>query len=310
MSKRIISFICVFFTGIFSYSNTFAQEIKAKVTVETSALAGIERNIFDDLEQKLTDLINNTKWTNLTFSPAERIQCDISITILSQENNEYNAEFIITAQRPVYNASYTTNILTFRDKKLNFQFEAFTPILYNPNQLDNNLTATIAFYVYLVLALDSDSFSELGGDKYSNQLLQIVNQAAVADTNWKGWTSSDGNKGRYALADALNDPAQRSFRKYWYIYHRKGLDELVGNLKRGIRNIIDNLNLLEATYKARPMSPLLMIFSESKLREFIEVIDGASQSDKKKAFETLNKLYPTEQDVLNQLKRESKNKSF
>lgn len=283
----------------------FAQELKSKVTINTDRIEGVDKNAFDDLAQKLTSLINDSKWTNYSYAPIERIQCDFAINILSAaESNKYEAELVVTAQRPVYNASYNTTLLIFRDKNLNFEYQPFEQIQYSSQApLENNLTASIVFYVYLVLTLDADSFSPLGGNIYRNELMQIVNKAASSQPNWKGWSSNDGNLSRYALAEALNDPSLDPFRQYWYLYHRKGLDELVGNLQRGRTNILDNLKMLDEAWKNRPMSPLFTIFSDTKLKELVEIAKDATASEKKAAFTILNKIYPTEGEILSQLKR-------
>lgn len=281
------------------------QEFKARITINTERLQGVEKSLFEDLERKLTELINDNRWTNYTYAPSERIVCEFALNLLSVENeHEYKGELFLTAQRPVYNASYMTTLLTFRDKDLTFQYQPFDPILYNPNSFESNLTATIVYYLYLILTLDSDSFSPLGGNLTKNELQQIVNRAAQSFPDDKSWGSMGGNHSRYAVADALNDPSQESFRKYWYTYHREGLDLLVDNIARGRTNILDKLSLLEETYEARSMTPLLMIFSEAKLKELVEVAKEASANEKKKAFDILNKLYPTERDTLNALKRD------
>lgn len=302
MIRHRILFVTLFFFAAFVMS--VAQEFKAKVSINTDQLQGVEKELFTELERKLTELINDNRWTNYNFSPAERIICDFAVNILSsEESNKYTAELLVTVQRPVYNASYTTTMLSFRDKNLNFEYQPFDQIVYNPNAFESNLTATIVYYLYFILTLDGDSFSPLGGNVAKNELMQIVNRAGQTNPDWKGWSSFDGTHSRYALAEALNDPAQESFRNYWYIYHRKGLDELVGNMQRGRTNMLENLTLLEETWKARSMSPLLMIFSQAKLKELIQVAEKASASEKKAAYDILNKLYPTEGDILNALKR-------
>lgn len=282
-----------------------AQEFKARVTINTNRLQGVDQNLFEDLAGKLTELINDNRWTNYTFSPSERIVCEVALNLLSVENeHEYKGELFITAQRPVYNASYMTTLITFRDKDLSFQYQPFDQIQYNPNAFESNLTATIVYYIYLVLTLDNDSFAPLGGNITRNELVQIVNRAGQSFPDDKSWSSRGGTHSRYALAEALNDPAQESFRKYWYTYHREGLDLLVENIARGRTNILDKLSLLEETHKVRSMSPLLMVFSESKLKELVEIAKEASSSEKKKALDILNKLYPTEHDTLSPLRRD------
>lgn len=280
-----------------------AQEFNANVKVNTEQLQGTDKSVFEELERKLTSLINDNTFTALSFSPMERIKCQIAINLTSmEESGKYKGELFITAQRPVYNASYTTTLLTFRDVDLSFTYQPYDQLVYNPNALDNNLTATVVYWLYVVLALDMDSFSPLGGSFACNRLRQLVNTAAqIPDT--KGWNAFDGTHSRYAMAEALNDPAQEPFRKYWYLYHRKGLDELVANVQRGRTTMLESLKMLEQVWQERNASPLLMVFSQSKLAELVSVAEKATSSEKENAHKILNKLYPTEGNTLSALKR-------
>lgn len=301
VSGMLLVLYCIIALTSFS---TSAQEFRAKISINTEHLQGIERDVFDQLEQKLGELVNNTHWTNYNFSPNERITCEFAINLLQKsDNNDFQGELFFTAQRPVYNASYSTTLVTFRDKGLSFHYEPFDQLVYNPTSFENNLTATIVYYLYFILTLDSDSFSPLGGNVTRNEMMQIVLKANQAFPDDNGWNSNGGNKSRYALAEALNDPAQEPFRQYWYNYHRQGLDQLVGNISRGRTNILEKLNLLEETNSSRPMSPLLNIFAEAKLKELVAVAEKASTTEKKKAFDILTKLFPTERDTLTPLRR-------
>lgn len=305
MPLRVLAHIAFIFGLLLSAFSLGAQEFRAKVTISTERLQGVEASVFEELERKLTELINDNRWTNYTYAPNERIQCEFAINLHSlDESNNYKGELFLTAQRPVYNASYMTTLLTFRDRELQFTYQPFDQLVYNPTTLESNLTATIVFYLYFILTLDSDSFAPLGGNVARNELQQLVNRAAQSFPDDQSWGAMGGTHSRYAIADALSDPAQEPFRNYWYIYHRQGLDLLVGNISRGRTNILDELVLLEKTYQARSMSPLLMIFSQAKLKELVQIAEEATTSQKSKAFEILNKLYPTERDTLKPLRRQ------
>lgn len=297
-------FLFFIFILVLSYIHRVkAQEFKARITINTEHLQGVEKSLFEDLQRKLTELINDNRWSNYNYSSNERIVCEFSLNLLSVENeNEYKGELFFTAQRPVYNASYMTSLITFRDKSISFKYQPFDQIIYNPNALESNLTTTIVYYLYLILTLDSDSFAPLGGNIMRNELMQIVNQASQIFPDDKSWSASSGSHSRYAIAEALNDPAQETFRKYWYSYHREGLDLLVDNIARGRTNIIEKLSSLEELYQARSLSPLWMIFAEAKLKELVEIAKEATSNEKKKAFDILLKIYPTERETLSILK--------
>lgn len=283
--------------------NIWAQEIRAKISINTSRLGNVEQAMFDETARQIADLINNTAWTQLTFSPAERIESDWAINLTEQEGDDkYKAELSLTAHRPVFDASYTSPLIVWRDKEVSFRLQPYETLLYSPNQIDNELVATIVFYVYFLITLDNDSFAELGGNVTRDNLQQLAREAAQAFPQSSGWQAHQSDYNRYAIADALADPAQEPFRKMWYLYHRRGLDELVANVQRGRTNMLTALPLLEETWQARSRSPLLILFSQTKLKELVQVAEKASDQEKTAAYKLLYKLYPTEGNVLDELK--------
>lgn len=284
--------------------HSLAQELKAKVSVNVDRLGSVDKTQFAELERQLTDMLNNTRWTNAVFTPAERIECSFAINLTSlQEERKYEGELYITAQRPVYNTSYQSPLIVYRDRDLNFEYQSFDAIEYNSNQITNNLVATVVFYAYFILALDFDSFSPLGGNIARNEMRQLVNSAGQANPDWKGWKAYENDYNRYAIAEALNDARQEPFRQFWYQYHRKGLDELVANIQRGRTSMLESLQLLEISWQANSLSPLLMIVSQAKLAELVKVAAQATSEEKQAAYKRLIKMFPTEGNTLDALKR-------
>lgn len=284
--------------------HSLAQELKAKVSVNVDRLGSVDKTQFAELERQLTDMLNNTRWTNAVFTPAERIECSFAINLTSlQEERKYEGELYITAQRPVYNTSYQSPLIVYRDRDLNFEYQSFDAIEYNSNQITNNLVATVVFYAYFILALDFDSFSPLGGNIARNEMRQLVNSAGQANPDWKGWKAYENDYNRYAIAEALNDARQEPFRQFWYQYHRKGLDELVANIQRGRTSMLESLQLLETSWQANSLSPLLMIVSQAKLAELVKVAAQATSEEKQAAYKRLIKMFPTEGNTLDALKR-------
>ena len=172
------------------------------------------------------------------------------------------------ARRPVYNSSYTTTLLNYRDTELSFDYTEFEPLEYTENTLNSNLIATVVFYIYTILGLDFDSFSPKGGTAFLEQAMQIVSLAQAQPT-WTGWKAFENDRNRHALATALTDNTSELFRDMWYNYHRKGLDEMAANPDRGRTTIIGLLPVLEQVKSARPTSPLLQMFADSKLDEVV-----------------------------------------
>lgn len=299
LSKGIILLLLLFipFRG-------WAQELKAKVTVNTDRLGTVDKQQFSELERQLSDMLNNTRWTNAVFSPNERIECNFALNLISvEEETKYQAELYVTAQRPVYNASYQSPLLVYRDRDVNFEYQSFDVIEYNSTQISSNLVASVVFYAYFILALDFDSFSLQGGNVARNEMRQLVNAAGQTNADWKGWKAFENDYNRYAIAEALNDPRQEPFRKFWYEYHRKGLDELVANVQRGRTSLLESLKDLELSWQNSSLSPLLMVVSQTKLQEIVQIAKEATSEEKQAAYKLLTRIYPTEGNVLDGLKR-------
>ncbi|MDY6147889.1 MAG: DUF4835 family protein [Porphyromonas sp.] len=296
-------FLLFFFLHSFFAFCGWTQELNARVSINVERLGTVDPQLFSDLERQLTDLINLNKWTSTSFSPVERIDCSFSLNLLTMsDNGECTAELYVTAQRPVYNSSYSTPLVTYRDQELNFVYHPGTSIEYNSNTLNDNLVATVVFYVYFVLAADFDSFSELGGDLIKGNMQQLVGLAQQKQ-DWKGWQPFENDYNRYAISEAYNNTSHTEFRKFWYLYHRRGLDELVGNVRRGYTNILEGLPLLEATWKVHSSSPLLRMFSQIKLDELSKISQEAPSDKKNEAYKILKKIFPTDESKFLDLKR-------
>lgn len=283
--------------------NAFSQELNAKVTINTQSLGPVDKEQFDELQKQLFDLLNNTRWTHTSFAPAERIDCNFTINLLSKkEPNKYTSELNVTATRPVFNSSYMTPLFIFRDRDVNFEYDQFARLEWNPQNMESNLLASVVFYVYAILTYDFDSFAELGGSPYASQMRQIV-AAAQSKQDWQGWEAYKSDLNRYALSEALNDKQLESVRKAWYLYHRKGLDDMVDNIARGRNNIVESVSLLEEAHKAKPMSVLYNIFATTKLDEMGKIMSKTSESEKQELGRRLIKIFPTESDKIDKLKR-------
>ncbi len=300
MGKTLFILLFVFLGICGSLS---AQELNARVTVNSDKIQGTNKQVYETLQKALTEFINTKKWTGATFAVNERIDCSFTI-ILNEvpEENSYKGEIQVQARRPVYNSSYTTTLLNFRDQQFDFEYVEFEPLEYSENSLNSNLTATIVFYVYTILGLDFDSFSLKGGVPYFQQAQQIVNMAQ-SESSWSGWKAFDSDRNKHALITALTDNTSDFFHELWYTYHRKGLDEMAANADRGRLTVISSLQGLKQIKEARPNSLLLQLFSDAKLDETVSIYSNASTQEKKEGYEMLKNLYPTEDARLSNLKQ-------
>lgn len=278
-----------------------AQELNARITVNGDKIANANKSVFTTLQNALTEFINNRKWTDATFAVNERIDCSMTIIVNEMEESSFKGEIQVQARRPVYNSSYTTTLLNFRDQQFDFEYMEGEPLEYQENMLTGNLTATVVFYIYIILGLDFDSFSPLGGTAYIQQAQQIVSLAQ--SQSWSGWKAFDSNRNRHAVATALQDNASEAFRNLWYTYHRKGLDEMAANPDRGRTTIIEALPALQEVKKARPTSVLLQMFSDAKLDEIVLIYLKATTQEKQSGYKLLQEIYPTETTRLEALQK-------
>ena len=278
-----------------------AQELNARITVNGDKIANANKSVFTTLQNALTEFINNRKWTEATFAVNERIDCSMTIIVNEMEESSFKGEIQVQARRPVYNSSYTTTLLNFRDQQFDFEYMEGEPLEYQENMLTGNLTATVVFYIYIILGLDFDSFSPLGGTAYIQQAQQIVSLAQ--SQSWSGWKAFDSNRNRHAVATALQDNASEAFRNLWYTYHRKGLDEMAANPDRGRTTIIEALPALQEVKKARPTSVLLQMFSDAKLDEIVLIYSKATTQEKQSGYKLLQEIYPTETTRLEALQK-------
>ncbi|MCC8134932.1 MAG: DUF4835 family protein [Tannerellaceae bacterium] len=296
---RHLFFISLAWT-LFSFAGE-AQEINARVTINGDKIQTTNANLFTTLQNALTEFINNRRWTDATFSVNERIDCTMTIILDEMNDNSFTGEIQVQARRPVYNSSYTTTLLNFRDRQLNFEYTEYEPLEYSDQTLYNNLTATVMFYIYVILGLDFDSFSLKGGSAYYQQAQQIVNMAQ-SQGSWSGWRAFDTNTNRHAVITALTDNTSDTFRTMWYTYHRRGLDEMAANPDRGRTTIIEVLPALEQVKSTRPSSVVLQMFSDAKLDEIVAIYSRANTQEKQAGYKMLSNLYPAETTRMESMK--------
>lgn len=286
----------------FGYS-AGAQELNARITINSDKIQGSSKQVFTTLQNALMEFVNNKKWTDATFSVNERIDCTMNITINERPTDDsFKAEILVQARRPVYNSSYATTLLNFRDTQLDFNYVEFEQLEYTENTLENNLTATIVFYIYIILGLDFDSFSPTGGNSFLQQAMQIVN-LAQSQPSWNGWKPFDSQRNRHALVTALTENAGTGFRNMWYTYHRKGLDEMAANADRGRTTVLSSLPALQELKSSRPTSVLLSVFSDAKLDELVAMYSKATMQEKQEGYKFLSEIYPAESTRLEPLKK-------
>lgn len=261
-----------------------------KVTINHSQIQGTDNDVFDNLQQTLEQFINERQWTALQFQENERIQCNLNITVskYTREDNKFECTALIQANRPVYNASYTTTLYNNRDASFDFEFAQFDQLNYNDQTVDNQLTALAAYYAYLIIGLDLDSFSPLGGTDVLQRCMQLVNNAQ--DLGYPGWKSFEDSRNRFAIINDYLDEQMKPFRQLQYDYYRKGLDEMANNAERGRTEISTALEAqLKKAHDNKPLSLLPQIWTDYKKDELVNIYKGkGTQKEKQAVYDLLN----------------------
>lgn len=296
LKKIILIFIISFFT-----LTGKAQELLCTVEVNTSAIEGTNKSVFEVLQEAISDYFNETKWTNTIFSPNERIECRFFLTVKSYDNDRIKGELQVQLSRPVYNSTYTTTLFNFKDTKIEFDYREGEPLIFNDNTWTNNLTGLLDFYAYLFLALDFDTFSPLGGQPYFDKAATIVQQAQSSGEI--GWRAFEDTKNRSAVLSAYTESNTSVLRDMLYQYHRKGLDEMVTSPDKGRASITESLEALKKVYDVSPMSVGLSIFRDSKLDELVNIYSKAPQTERDEVYDLLQPIYPTDRTRLEKIKK-------
>jgi hypothetical protein len=271
---------------------SFSQELQVKVNINHSQITGTDKSVFDNLQQTLEQFINERQWTDLQFQENERIQCNLNITVskFNRDENKFECTALIQANRPVYNASYTTTLYNNRDANFHFEFAQFDQLNYNDQTVDNQLTALVAYYAYLIIGLDLDSFSPLGGTDVLQRCMQLVNNAQ--DLGYPGWKSFEDSRNRFAIINDYLDEQMKPFRQLQYDYYRKGLDEMANNAERGRTEISTALEeQLKKAHENKPLSLLPQIWTDYKKDELVNIYKGkGTQKEKQTVYDLLSSI--------------------
>ncbi len=263
-----------------------------KVTINHSQISGTDKSVFDNLQQTLEQFINDRQWTELQFQENERIQCNLNLTVqkYNRDESQFECTALIQANRPVYNASYTTTLYNNRDANFHFQFAQFDQLNFTEQTIDNQLTALLAYYAYLIIGLDLDSFSPLGGTDVLQRCMQLVNNAQ--DLGYPGWKSFEDSRNRFAIINDYLDEQMKPFRQLQYDYYRKGLDEMANNAERGRTEISTALEeQLKKAHDNKPLSLLPQIWTDYKKDELVNIYKGkGTQKEKQAVYELLSSI--------------------
>ena len=281
-----------------------AQEINCKVTINSDQIEGSNKQVYETMKSAIEEYMNQNRWTNMTYAEHEKIECSMLLVVKAVDNNLYACEMTLQSRRPVYGTTYTTPLLNFVDRSFNFTYQEYDRIEWQQNTFTTNLTAMLAYYCYLIIGHDQDSFQRLGGTPYFQQCEEIVNMcqsASMEGTEQKGWLAFDSNRNRYALINNLLDEAFKKYRNYYYEYHRLGLDEMSGNVTNGRARIAEGMPVLKEAYRARPATYVINTFLDAKADELVDIFQKGKDEEKKAVYELLMDIDATRQTTYDRI---------
>ena len=294
---RIILFLLVLCTQV------RAQELEAKVNVNHQKINQSSTAVFDDLQQQLTEFINTRQWTNMQFRKNERIRCTFNIIVnkYNESDNSFECTLSVQSVRPVYNSAYTTTAFSIQDPSFNFRFQQYDKLEFRPDVIDNELTALIAYYAYLIIGIDNDTMSPLGGTDALTVAQSIVNNAQSFPS--KGWKAFDDSKNRYAIINDMLDSGMEPFRRMQYKYYREGLDIMAENADRGRAAITEAIGLLQKSHENKSLSSLPQVFTDIKADELVNIYKGkGTPAEKEKIVEILSNINASKNSSWRQMK--------
>ncbi|HOV84404.1 MAG TPA: DUF4835 family protein [Paludibacteraceae bacterium] len=280
----------ILFFSLFQFIS--AQELNCNININSDLIQGTNKSIFTTLQKSMYEFVNNRKWTEMTFTPEERIECTMNITVKKVEGDNFTAEILVQSRRPVYNSSYTTTLFNFKDNDFTFTYKEFDQLEWNPSVITSNLTAVLAYYAYIIIGYDMDSFSRLGGTSAFQAAENIVNMAQ--GINLSGWKAFESPRNRYALVSNLLDEAFKPFRNYFYEYHRLGLDMMVDNSANARAKIAEGLHVLRDVNRARPSAIVISTFLDAKTDELINIFSKGTEKEKMLVVEILSDVDPAQ----------------
>ena len=281
----------------------YAQELQVKVNINHSQIQGTDASVFENLQQAMEQFLNERTWTELQFQKNERIQATFNITVnkYQRDENRFECTALIQTNRPVYNSAYTSTLYNNRDANFNFDFQQFDQLNFVEENIDNQLTALLSYYAMLIIGLDLDSFSPMGGTDVLQRCMVLVNNAQ--NLGFAGWKSFEDNRNRFAIINDYLDEAMKPFRQLQYDYYRKGLDEMANNAERGRTEISTALeNDLQKAHSDKPLSILPQIWTDYKKDELVSIYKGkGTQKEKQRIYDLLMGLNASQNNSWEQI---------
>lgn len=278
----------------------FSQELNCTVVLNHDQIQGTNQTVFNTLRDAITSFMNDRRWTDYAYKSEERIECSMSILVNSYSNGSFSCQLQVQSTRPVFGSSYKSPLFAHLDDSFAFTYNEGDVLQFTEGSFGNNLTEVLAYYAYLIIALDCDSFSPFGGTPFYQKAEQIVNGAQ--STNEAGWRAFEDHRNRYALINNYLGDAFRPFRQYVYDYHRRGLDQMNVSPDKGRAEIVSGIGTLRDVYKARPSAIAISEFASAKIDELVNICSKGSAEERKTVYDVMSVVAPTMGARLEKLK--------
>ncbi len=284
-----VAFLLIFSTLVLT---SRSQELFCSVEVSSQQIQGTDKRVYESMRNAIYEFMNNRTWTEYTLKYNEKIECSILINVTERPSNDYFlCDMTLALRRPVFNSTYNSVLFNFIDKDVEIDYIENQPLDFSVGNFTSNLTSILAFYTYLMIGLDFDSFQLNGGNPYYEAASMIVNNAQ--SSNYTGWKSAEGTKNRFWLLENLTNPSYSDVRNFLYEYHRLGLDIMYETPEDGREVILNTLTYLQKVKQSRPGLLILQIISDSKRDEFVNVFSEGSPTEKTNAVKFLNEIDPS-----------------
>lgn len=284
--------LIIFALAVFSFQVLHAQELRCNVTVTAQSIQGANPQLFRTMQSDIYEFINNRKWTEHTYTYDEKIKCNILIRLDEQlSNDEFRGSIHVQLTRPVFGSGYETTVLNIKDNDFRCRYVEFQSLEYNETSNRDNLTNILAYYVYVILGFDYDTFSPEGGTPYFEKAQAIVNNSQNATE--KGWKAFEGERNRYWLTENIMNRANADFRGVIYKYHRQGLDLMAQKTEEGRANIAQALRDIQKVFRRRPSSYILQMFFDAKTDELVNIFSKSYPDERNRVVAILNEVDPS-----------------
>jgi len=279
-----------------------AQELRVDVTINTPKNQTADPQLYNTLETALEEFLNETKWTEDSYQENERISVNMQINIQEELSaNSFNAEMFVQALRPIYGSRHSTALLEHADKEFTFNYTEFQPLAFSENTFNSNLTSFMAFYVYVIIGLDYDSFELEGGSPYFQKAQDILN--TVPNGASKGWSSLDGQRNRYWMVESVLSPRAGQYRSALYDYHRLGLDLMSDQIEVARQNMSGAIQKLKTFSESYPNAMSTQMFTDAKRDEIVDIFVAAPSNEKRSIHSIMVRIDPANASKYTKIRR-------